>query len=64
MVNHLIILQVRIALKIIIDVDLDAEIMKKLSNEPGLKFNSEYIYSNGSVYKGQMKGEDRHGYGV
>jgi len=43
---------------------IDKEMEKKLSQEPGLKFVSEYAYSNGSVYKGQMKGEDRHGYGV
>lgn len=40
------------------------EMKKKLSGEPGLIFISEYQYSNGSVYKGQMKNEDRHGYGI
>jgi hypothetical protein len=38
--------------------------MKKFSNEVGLKFVSEFIFPNGSVYKGQMRKEDRHGYGV
>ena len=42
----------------------DAEMAKKFSNESGLKFVQEYIYPNGSVYKGQMRGDDRHGYGV
>ena len=37
---------------------------KKFSREPGLRFIAEYIYPNGSVYKGQMKAEERHGYGT
>lgn len=40
------------------------ESSKKLSTEAGLRFVGEYLYPNGSVYKGQMKEEDRHGFGV
>jgi hypothetical protein len=42
----------------------EEELNNKLSKEVGLKFVPEYIYPNGSIYKGQMKAEDRHGYGI
>ena len=37
---------------------------KKFSTEAGLKFMPEYSYPNGSIYKGQMRADDRHGFGV
>ena len=42
----------------------EVDLKKKLSKEPNLKFISEYVYPNGSIYRGQMKGENRHGYGI
>ena len=36
----------------------------KLSNEPGLRFVEEFLYPNGSVYRGQMRVDDRHGFGT
>ena len=30
----------------------DEDLKKKFSDEPGLKFVPEYVYPNGSVYKG------------
>ena len=32
--------------------DTDSDLRKKLSQEPGLKYVSQYNYPNGSVYKG------------
>jgi MORN repeat len=51
-------------MKIDLPGDNNAELRKKLSPEPGLKYVNEYLYPNGSIYKGQMKNEERHGYGV
>jgi hypothetical protein len=44
----------------------EGEMAMKLSGEVGLKFVGEFVYPNGSVYKGQMRTADeaRHGYGV
>jgi hypothetical protein len=47
------------------DIELTEKDMKKhFVNEPGLKFSPEFLYPNGSVYRGQMNGEERHGFGV
>ncbi len=42
----------------------EEEMRKKFVADPSLVFINEYVYPNGSVYKGQMKDEDRHGFGV
>jgi hypothetical protein len=42
----------------------EKEMKKHFVNEPGLTFSNEFVYPNGSVYKGQMSAEERHGFGV
>jgi len=32
--------------------------------EPGLEFKEEHVFENGAVYRGQMKNEMRHGFGI
>ena len=35
-----------------------------LSKEEGLEFREEVVFPDGAVYKGQMKGAERHGFGI
>jgi len=42
----------------------EAQMKRHFLNEPGLKYVGEFLYPNGSVYKGQMNGDERHGFGV
>jgi hypothetical protein len=39
-------------------------VVDKLSDEPGLEFKDEVVYPDGTVYKGQVKDDKRHGYGI
>lgn len=45
------------------DID-EEELQKKFVDDPNLVYVPEYVYPNGSVYKGQMLQDERHGYGV
>jgi hypothetical protein len=40
------------------------DIMKKLVRDNAdLQYREEFVFENGAVYKGQWKGDNRHGYG-
>ena len=42
----------------------EADMRKLFLSEPDLVYVSEYVYPNGSVFRGQMREEDRHGFGI
>jgi len=36
----------------------------KLLKDPSLRLVNEYVYPNGSIYRGQMREDVREGYGI